>query len=75
MSKHAALYIAVFSTIALFIGWHYAFYRGASAELATRLRQVPILKEEKSKHFSILALFAVVFAVVLYVVATRHHHH
>ncbi len=74
MSKHAALYIAVLSTLAIFIGWHYAFYRGASSELATRLRQVPALREEKGKHFSIVALFAVVFAVVLYVIASKHHH-
>jgi hypothetical protein len=75
MSKHAALYVAVFSTIAIFIGWHFAFYRGASAELATRLRQVPVLRDARDRHFSILALFAVIFAVVLYIVATRHHHH
>lgn len=75
MSKHAALYVAVFSTIALFIGWHYAQYRGHAAELATRLRQIPVLRGGRDRHFSTLALFAVVFAVVLYIVATGHHHH
>lgn len=75
MNKHAALYIAVFATLALFIGWHFAIYRGASAELATRLRQVPTLRDVRDRHFSIVALFAVIFAVVLYVIATHHHHH
>jgi hypothetical protein len=75
MSKHAALYVAVFSTIALFIGWNYAQYRGYATELATRLRQIPVLRGGRDRHFSTLALFAVIFAVVLYIVATRHHHH
>jgi hypothetical protein len=75
MSKHAALYVAVFATIAMFIGWHYAQYRGFSSELATRLRQVPILRDQRDRHFSTLALLAVIFAVLLYIVATRHHHH
>ncbi len=44
MSKQAALYIAVFATIALFIGWHWALYKGNAAELATRLRQIPNLR-------------------------------
>jgi hypothetical protein len=75
MSKHAALYVAVFATLAIFIGWHFAFYRGTAAELATRLRQVPALRSQRDRHFSIVALFAVIFAVVLYVIATKHHHH
>ncbi len=75
MSHRAALYVAVFATLAIFIGWHFALYRGFSSELATRLRQVPVLREGRDRHFSILALFAVIFAVVLYIVATRHHHH
>jgi hypothetical protein len=75
MGKQAALYVAVFSTAALFIGWHYAQYRGYASELATRLRQIPGLRNGRDKHFSTLALFAVIFAVVLYVIATKHHHH
>jgi hypothetical protein len=74
MSKQAALYVAVFSTAALFIGWHWAQYRGFASELATRLRQIPVLRSGRDRHFSTLALFAVIFAVVLYIVATRHHH-
>jgi hypothetical protein len=74
MGKHTALYVAVFSTIAIFIGWHYALYRGFASELATRLRQVPVLRSGRDRHFSTLTLFAVIFAVVLYIVATRHHH-
>jgi archaellum biogenesis protein FlaJ (TadC family) len=75
MGKQAALYVAVFSTAAIFIGWHYAFYKGSAAELATRLRQIPRLRSDRDKHFSIVTLFAVIFAVVLYVIATKHHHH
>ena len=74
MSKHAALYVAVFATMAIFIGWHFAHYKGAAAELATRLRQVPNLRHARDRHFSTVTLFAVIFAVVLYVIATRHHH-
>jgi len=75
MGKQAALYVAIFSTIAIFVGWHYANYRGFAAELATRLRQIPVLRRSRDRHFSTLALFAVIFAVVLYVIATKHHHH
>jgi len=72
MSKQAALYIAVFATIALFIGWHFAVYKGTSAELATRLRQIPILRKGRDRAFGTVALLAVLFAVVLYVLATKH---
>ncbi|HEX2318673.1 MAG TPA: hypothetical protein VHJ18_06785 [Streptosporangiaceae bacterium] len=75
MGKQAALYVAVFSTAAIFIGWHFALYRGYAGELATRLRQIPGLRNGRDRHFSKLALFAVIFAVVLYVIATKHHHH
>jgi len=75
MGKQAALYVAIFSTIAIFVGWHYANYRGFAAELATRLRQIPVLRRSRDRQFSTLALFAVIFAVVLYVIATKHHHH
>jgi hypothetical protein len=75
MGKQAALYVAVFSTVALFIGWHYAHYRGNAAELATRLRQIPVLRSGRDRHFSVVTLFAVIFAVVLYIIATKHHHH
>jgi len=75
MGKQAALYVAVFSTAAIFIGWHYAHYKGAAAELATRLRQIPGLRSARDKHFSVVTLFAVIFAVVLYIIATKHHHH
>ncbi|MDR2984611.1 MAG: hypothetical protein LBV34_07190 [Nocardiopsaceae bacterium] len=74
MSKQAALYVAVFSTAALFIGWHWALYRGNASELATRLKQIPVLRSGRDRHFATLALFAVIFAVVLYIVASRHHH-
>lgn len=72
MSKHAALYVAVFSTLAIFIGWHYARFRGFSSELATRLRQIPGLRDGRDRHFGTLTLLAVLFAVVLYVIATKH---
>jgi len=75
MSKHAALYIAVFSTLAIFIGWHFRTYRGAASEMATRINQVPVLKDVRDRAFAKVALMAVIFAVVLYVIATRHHHH
>jgi hypothetical protein len=75
MGKQAALYVAVFSTVALFIGWHYAHYRGNAAELATRLRQIPVLRSGRDRHFSVVTLSAVIFAVVLYIIATKHHHH
>lgn len=72
MSKQAAVYIAVFATIALFIGWHFAIYKGTSAELATRLRQIPALRRGRDRAFGTVALLSVLFAVVLYVIAIRH---
>ncbi len=72
MSKQAALYVAVFATVALFIGWHWALYKGNAAELATRLRQIPNLRRGRDRAFGTVALLAVLFAVVLYVIATKH---
>jgi hypothetical protein len=75
MGKHAAFYVAIFATLAIFIGWHFAFYRGAASELATRLRQVPRLRDQRDRHFGTMTLLAVLFAVILYVIAIRGHHH
>jgi hypothetical protein len=72
MSKQAALYVAVFATLALFIGWHFAFYKGVSSELATRKKQVTALKDQRARVFGTVTLLAVIFAVVLYVVARKH---
>lgn len=72
MSKQTALYVAVFATLALFIGWHFAFYRGYSSELATRIRQVASLKDLRARAFGTVTLLAVIFVVVLYVIASRH---
>jgi hypothetical protein len=74
MSHRAALYVAVFATLAIYIGWHFAHYKIAAGDLAARLRQIGGLQNARDRHFSIVALCAVIFAVVLYVVATRHHH-
>lgn len=73
MSKDAAFYVAVFATLALFIGWHFARFRGLSSELATRIRQVQALRNGRNGVFGTVTLLAVVFAVVLYVIATTHH--
>jgi hypothetical protein len=72
MSKQTALYVAVFATLALFIGWHFAYYKGVSGELATRIKQVAALKNQRSRVFGTLAFLAVIFVVVLYVVANKH---
>jgi len=72
MSKQAAFYVAVFATLALFIGWYFAVFKGTSAELATRKKQVITLKGQRSRFFGTVTLLAVVFAVVLYVIATKH---
>jgi hypothetical protein len=71
MSKQTALYVAVFATLALFIGWQFAYYKGVSSELATRVKQVAALRELRSRVFATVTLLAVIFAVVLYVIATR----
>jgi len=75
MSKQAALYIALFSTLAIVIGKNFNIFRGAAADLAARRAQVPLLKEARDRAISTAALVAVIFAVVLYVIATRLHHH
>jgi hypothetical protein len=72
MSKQTALYVAVFATLALFIGWHFAFYKGILSELATRKRQVSALKDQRARVVGTVTFLAVIFAVVLYVVAGKH---
>jgi hypothetical protein len=74
MSKNTSFYIALFSTLAVFIGWRFAIFRGTAEELATRVRQVEILKDARGRALARVALIAVLFAVILYVVATKHHH-
>jgi hypothetical protein len=72
MSKQAAFYVAVFATLALFIGWYFAFFKGVSSELATRRRQVTALKDQRARIFGTVTFLAVIFAVVLYVIANKH---
>jgi hypothetical protein len=72
MSKQAALYVAVFATLALYIGWHFAVFRGTLAELATRKRQVTALKDQRARVVGTVTFLAVIFAVVLYVIARKH---
>ncbi len=69
MRHQTALYIAVFSTLALAIGWHFRNYRGAASELATRLNQIPGLRDTRDRAFATISLLAVLFAAVLYVIA------
>lgn len=73
MSKHAAFYVAIFATTALFIGYAYAGYRGSAAELATRLRQIPGLKNARDRFLGRLVLLSVLSAAVIYVLAKKHH--
>jgi len=72
MGKHAAFYVAIFSATALFIGYHYAHYKGNASELATRLRQIPGLRAGRDRHFGTLALLCVLSAAVIYVLAKHH---
>lgn len=72
MGKQAAFYVAVFATLALFIGWYFAFFRGVSGELATRKKQVTALKDQRARIFGTVTFLAVIFAVVLYVIANKH---
>ncbi len=69
MGKHAAFYVAIFASTALFIGYHYAHYRGNASELATRLRQVPSLRDGRNRHFGTLTLLCVLSAAVIYLIA------
>ena len=73
MSKHAAFYVAIFATTALFIGYAYAGYRGNAAELATRLRQIPVLRNNRDRFFARLVRLAVLSAAVIYLLAKKHH--
>ena len=73
MSKHAAFYVAIFVPTALFIGYYYAAYRGNAAELATRLRQVPTLRNGRDRAFGIVVLLCVLSAAVIYVLAKKQH--
>jgi hypothetical protein len=69
MTRNAAFYVAIFATSALFIGYHYAHYKGNAAELATRLRQVPVLRDGRDRHFGTMVLLSVLTAAVIYVIA------
>lgn len=73
MTKHAAFYVAIFVATALFIGYNFAGYRGNASELATRLRQVPALRNARDRFFGRLVLLCVLSAAVLYVLAKKHH--
>ncbi len=71
MTRNAAFYVAIFAATALFIGYHYAHYKGNAAELATRRRQIPGLRDGRDRHFGTVALLSVLTAAVIYVIA-RH---
>jgi hypothetical protein len=69
MTRNAAFYVAIFATTALFVGYHYANYKGYAAELATRLKQVPVLRDRRDRHFGTMLLLSVLTAAVIYVIA------
>jgi len=71
LTKQAAFYVAIFTATALFIGWHFAYLLGSSADLKTRRRQVEGLKELRFRSLGTVTLLSVLFAAVLYVVASR----
>lgn len=75
MGKSAAFYVAIAVATALFIGYHFAIYRGSKIELATRLKQIPMLKDARDRHFGTVALLAVLVAAVIYVLARKHGQH
>ena len=71
LNKNVAFYIAVSAATAGFIGWYFAFLLGSSADLRTRRRQVEALKELRFRSLGTVTLLAVLFAAVVYVVASR----
>jgi len=72
MTKQTAFYVAIFSTAALAVGWYARGWREATSAVITTLKRAAALANERDRNFGITALVAVVFAVVLYVVVTRH---
>jgi hypothetical protein len=71
LTKQAAFYVAIFTATALFIGWHFAYLLGASADLKTRLRQASALRELRNRSLGTVTLLAVMLAAVLYLIASR----
>lgn len=71
LTKQAAFYIAIFTATALFLGWHFAYLLGASADLKTRLKQAAALRELRNRSLGTVALLAVLMAAVLYVIAGK----
>jgi hypothetical protein len=72
MHKQVAVYVALFSTLGLAIGWHFRNYRGAAGELSTRVKQIPGLRNARDRAAGVVTFLAVLFAVVLFVIAARH---
>jgi hypothetical protein len=72
MTKQTAFYVAIFSTAAVAIGWYGRRLKDARSSLASAVQKLPGLRNDRDSLAGIVALVAVVFAVVLYVIATKH---
>jgi len=72
MTKQTAFYVAIFSTAALAVGWYFRGWKEASGGMITALNRAKALGKARDLFAGLTVLVAVVFAVVLYVVATRH---
>ncbi len=72
MHKQTAFYVAIFTATALAIGWYARGLRGARSELASTLSKVPGIKNSRDHLAGVVVLLAVLFAVVLYVIAKKH---
>jgi len=72
MTKNTAFYVAVFSTAAVAIGWYGRRLKDASSSVASAIKKLPAMRNERDSFAGIVALVAVLFAAVLYVIATKH---
>jgi hypothetical protein len=72
MSKQTAVYVAIFSTAAIAIGWYGRGWIGASRELESTIKKMAGIKATRDRLAGVVALVAVTTAAVLYVIAGKH---
>lgn len=72
MTKQADLYVAIFVTVSLALGWYGRSLRGAHHELMSTSKKIAGLRKSRDHYLGIIAFVTVVCAVMLYVLATKH---
>ncbi|HEX9031993.1 MAG TPA: hypothetical protein VF834_09120 [Streptosporangiaceae bacterium] len=75
MHKQTAFYVAIFATVALAIGWQARSYRGAANNVKAAVRELARQRSARGRLAGLVTLLVVLSGAVLWVLATKHHHH